>query len=81
MILTKQLALIKFLSAATIVCAARFRLRRTNLFDGLRSCTTSELFFRKGVEGRILFGYTAKAKVDGLIDRTNNEEVVWKKTR
>ena len=42
---------------------------------------TSELFFRKGVEGRILFRYTANGKVDVLIDRRNNEDVVWKKTR
>ena len=40
---------------------------------------TSELFFRKGVEGRILFRYAADAKVDALIDRRNNEDVVWKK--
>src|SRR5262245_4911164 len=42
---------------------------------------TSELFFRKGVEGRILFRYAANSKVDALIDRRNNEDVVWKKTR
>jgi hypothetical protein len=41
---------------------------------------TSELFFRKGVEGRILFRYTANGKVDALVDRRNNEDVVWKKT-
>ena len=41
---------------------------------------TSELFFRKGVEGRILFRYVANGKVDALIDRRNNEDVVWKKT-
>ena len=42
---------------------------------------TSEIFFRKGVEGRILFRYAATGKVDVLIDRRNNEDVVWKKTR
>jgi hypothetical protein len=41
---------------------------------------TSELFFRKGVEGRILFHYAANGKVDALIDRRNNEDVIWKKT-
>jgi Domain of unknown function (DUF4440)/Domain of unknown function (DUF3471) len=41
---------------------------------------TSELFFRKGVEGRILFRYDSNSKVDALIDRRNNEDVVWKKT-
>src|SRR5438046_6245653 len=40
---------------------------------------TSELFFRKGVEGRILFRYTATGKVDALIDRRNNEDVIWRK--
>jgi len=42
---------------------------------------TSELFFRKGVEGRILFHYAANGKVDSLIDRRNNEDVIWKKTK
>jgi Domain of unknown function (DUF4440)/Domain of unknown function (DUF3471) len=41
---------------------------------------TSELFFRKGVEGRILFRYGATGKVDALIDRRNNEDVIWRKT-
>src|SRR6266699_1284356 len=41
---------------------------------------TSELFFRKGVEGRILFRYAANGKVDALIDRRNNEDVIWRKT-
>lgn len=41
---------------------------------------TSEIFFRKGIEGRILFRYDANGKVDALIDRRNNEDVVWKKT-
>jgi hypothetical protein len=42
---------------------------------------TSDLFFRKGVEGRILFHYDANGKVDTLIDRRNNEDVVWTKKR
>ena len=37
----------------------------------------SEIFFRKGVEGRILFRYAVSGKVDALIDRRNNEDVVW----
>ncbi|MDQ2823937.1 MAG: nuclear transport factor 2 family protein [Verrucomicrobiota bacterium] len=40
---------------------------------------TSEIFFRKGVEGRILFRYDAQGKVDMLIDRRNNEDVIWRK--
>jgi hypothetical protein len=42
---------------------------------------TSDLFFRKGVEGRILFRYDAHGKVDSLIDRRNNEDVIWRKTK
>src|SRR5213082_1667789 len=42
---------------------------------------TSEILFRKGVEGRILFRYSPKGTVDALIDRRNNEDVVWGKTR
>jgi hypothetical protein len=42
---------------------------------------TSEIFFRKGVEGRILFRYDANGKVDALIDRRNNEDVIWRKTK
>jgi hypothetical protein len=42
---------------------------------------TDELFFRKGVEGRRLFHIASDGKVDTLIDRRNNEDVVWKKIR
>jgi hypothetical protein len=38
-----------------------------------------DIFFRKGVEGRILFHFAANGKVDTLTDRRNNEDVVWKK--
>jgi ketosteroid isomerase-like protein len=37
------------------------------------------IFFRKGVEGRILFRRDAHGKIDTLIDRRNNEDVVWKR--
>jgi hypothetical protein len=40
---------------------------------------TSDLFFRKGVEGRILFHYDATGKVESLIDRRNKEDVIWRK--
>src|SRR5438067_1098261 len=42
---------------------------------------TSDLFFRKGIEGRILFHYDATGKVDSLIDRRNNEDVVWRRVK
>jgi hypothetical protein len=37
------------------------------------------LFFRKGVEGRILFGRDANGKVDVLISRRNHEDLIYKK--
>ena len=40
---------------------------------------TPDIFFRKGVEGRILFRIGPDAKVDALIDRRNNEDIVWQK--
>ncbi len=40
---------------------------------------SSDVFFRKGVEGRILFHLNEQGKVDQLIDRRNNEDIVWKK--
>jgi hypothetical protein len=42
---------------------------------------TSEVFFRKGVEGRILFRYDANGKADTLVDRRNNEDVIWRKAK
>ena len=41
----------------------------------------SDIFFRKGVEGRTLFGYGEDGTVVSLIDRRNNEDIVWKKTK
>ena len=38
-----------------------------------------EIFFRKGVEGRILFRYADNGRVNALIDRRNNEDVIWRK--
>ena len=42
---------------------------------------TSEIFFRKGIEGRILFPYNTEGKVEALIDRRNNEDVIWRKAK
>jgi hypothetical protein len=41
----------------------------------------SDIFFRKGVEGRVLFGVGGNGKVEKLIDRRNNEDVVWTKVK
>lgn len=42
---------------------------------------TPDIFFRKGVEGRILFRSDDKGNIDALIDRRNNEDVVWRKVQ
>ncbi len=41
---------------------------------------TGDLYFRKGVEGRILFRREENGKVEALVDRRNNEDVVWKRS-
>ena len=41
---------------------------------------TSDIFFRKGVESRVLFRYADNGKVDALIDRRNNEDIIWRKS-
>jgi hypothetical protein len=38
-----------------------------------------DVFFRRGVEGRRLFRRDNRGKVAVLIDRRNNEDIVWKK--
>jgi hypothetical protein len=38
-----------------------------------------DLFFRPGVEGRRLFRRGANGSIDALIDRRNNQDVVWRK--
>jgi hypothetical protein len=42
---------------------------------------STDIFFRKGVEGRRLFRRGDGGKVDAIIDRRNNEDVVWKKAK
>lgn len=39
----------------------------------------TDLFFRPGVEGRRLFRRDPYGKVDAMIDRRNNEDLLWKK--
>lgn len=41
----------------------------------------SDIFFRKGVEGRWLFGVGDDGKVVSVIDRRNNEDIIWKKAK
>lgn len=40
---------------------------------------SADLFFRPGVEGRRLFHRDAAGQVDMLIDRRNNEDLLWKR--
>jgi hypothetical protein len=42
---------------------------------------SADIFFRKGVEGRILFRTGSDGKVDALIDRRNNEDIIWQKKK
>jgi len=39
----------------------------------------ADLFFRPGREGRVLFRRDAQGNVDALVDRRNNQDVVWKR--
>jgi hypothetical protein len=41
----------------------------------------SDIFFSKGVEGRRLFRRADSGKVEAMIDRRNNEDMVWKKVK
>lgn len=40
-----------------------------------------DIFFVKGAEGRRLFRRDERGRVDALIDRRNNEDIVWRKTK
>ncbi len=39
------------------------------------------VFFRKGIEGRRLFRYAKDGSVAALIDRRNNQDIIWNKIR
>ncbi|HWR14440.1 MAG TPA: DUF4440 domain-containing protein [Terriglobales bacterium] len=40
---------------------------------------SGDVYFRKGVEGRVLFRRNERGKVDAVIDRRNYEDIVWTK--
>jgi ketosteroid isomerase-like protein len=42
---------------------------------------SADIFFRKGVEGRVLFRTWTDSKVDALIDRRNNEDIIWQRKK
>jgi uncharacterized protein DUF4440/uncharacterized protein DUF3471 len=56
-------------------------MRRENRSRGELIPEAIDIFFTRGVEGRQLFWRAADGKVDALIQRRNNEDVVWKKVR
>jgi hypothetical protein len=39
----------------------------------------ADIFFRPSVEGRLVFRRDLNGRVDALIDRRNNEDLIWKK--
>jgi hypothetical protein len=39
-----------------------------------------DIFFIHGVEGRRIFRYTDGGQVDAMIDRRNNQDLIWRKT-
>jgi hypothetical protein len=53
--------------------------KRGNAPKSLLQPESPDLFFRSGVEGRRLFRRNDSGKVDALIDRRNNEDLIWKK--
>ncbi|HEX3879197.1 MAG TPA: DUF4440 domain-containing protein [Bryobacteraceae bacterium] len=40
-----------------------------------------DIFFRKGIEGREVFHRNAQGRVESLLDRRNNEDIVYRKMR
>jgi hypothetical protein len=42
---------------------------------------STDIFFRKGIEDRRLFRRVDSGQVDAMIERRNNEDVVWKKIK
>jgi hypothetical protein len=53
--------------------------QRTGRRRELLTPEAADIFFRPGVEGRFVFRRGENGKVDVLIDRRNNEDVIWKK--
>ena len=53
--------------------------RRADRPEGELIPESGDILFLRGVEGRRLFQRADSGKVDAMIDRRNNEDVVWKK--
>lgn len=59
----------------------KLNMQRGNRPKGELIPEATDIFFTRGVEGRQLFRRGMDGKVDALIQRRNNEDVVWKKVR
>ncbi len=55
--------------------------QRTGRSKELLVPEATDIFFRKGVEGRRLFRRDDRGRVDALVDRRNNEDIVWRKMK
>jgi hypothetical protein len=55
--------------------------QRTGRDKELLTPEAPDIFFRKGVEGRILFPHSDGQPAKVLIDRRNNEDVIWKRVK
>lgn len=74
---TYQLSKDKLLNVVSengILYVERGKGSRTQLFP-----ESGDIFFRKGIEGRIVFHRGEDGKVDEYISRRNNEDIVWRK--
>jgi hypothetical protein len=54
-------------------------IQRGNTPKTLLEPESPDLFFRPGAEGRRLFRRNDSGKVDAMINRRNNEDLIWKK--
>ncbi|MBI2516706.1 MAG: DUF4440 domain-containing protein [Opitutae bacterium] len=61
------------------VVNGQLQLQRGNAAPVALILEAPDLFFRKGVEGRVLFRRDDHGKVDACIVRRNNEDIVWRK--
>jgi len=62
---------------AVSVSSGRVILTRSNRQQVPLLLESGDLFFAAGVEGRFLFRRAADGRVDALIQRRNNEDMVW----
>jgi Domain of unknown function (DUF4440)/Domain of unknown function (DUF3471) len=54
-------------------------LQKTGKPEELLIPEATDIFFRKGVEGREVFHRDPSGRVDAILDRRNNEDIIWLK--